>query len=827
MLPIFAVWLSGAALGLFGVEFLGFNQDFLPPKQLDAGAALMATLTVAPLILAGIWVVWSFLLTRMTGLSLREALVLDAPTYLPLLLLGSAPLLSRLLGAPVAGNHAAVVTLVTTTVCGVTGWKALIEGGYVNSWWRAALGSRAWVIGGVILFFLVTGGLTMARYGAHNFWGVDLAQFDQALWNTWHGNVLGFTQYGGLPETLLTDHFEPIMLLVAPLYLIWPDPRALLILQAGALALGGWLVYRLALSYLVVPLVAVCAAFAYLAHPGVVNSALAAGGSFRPDSLTVPLFLAALLALEYRRWVATVVLVVLAMMCKEYIALVVIPLGFYVIYHYRRPGLGVLLSALGVVWFVGVMFVVMPALRGGSGSIHFALNFGQMGGEAGAGGIAETLLREPRTVLRLAATQPDILALFFAFLSLAFLPIFHAALALVGLPIVAMFALTTVPDLFEFHLLPALPFFFAAALVGVANLSTWIGRRTHREVGQLRTSWGVVLLSASLAAAFFWSIGPLGLNFWSTDLPYNNWRALYVRDAHDARLEAVVEAIPPDAVVLASDATLLGLGQRPVVYHFFDPPPAEVLANAPWVVIDLFETYIQPPKVSVRAIDADATGHTAGDPHLAGRELYAQLLASGDYRVETFEDGILVLKRRAAGETSEGDPFTANVVDVASPTHAMQHDFGERLQLLGYDLTSDTAPSPSGERYRVAYYWQVLDGFDAPFQFRYGINPKDHVQERTDENVLIDTFDTPGEAPLQMVHVPTFLLLPPSEWRVGMVIKEEIEFSMPPGRRLDDYRWQTGLYVVPEHFAIAAAPERLTPGTQLFEMRERKATGNP
>ncbi len=121
----------------------------------------------------------------------------------------------------------------------------------------------------------------------------------------------------------------------------------------------------------------------------------------------------------------------------------------------------------------------------------------------------------------------------------------------------------------------------------------------------------------------------------------------------------------------------------------------------------------------------------------------------------------------------------------------------------------------------------MLDGFDAPFQFRYGINPEDHVQERSDETVLIDTFTAPGEPPFRVVHAPTFLLLPPSEWRPGMIIKEEITFNLPAGRPLDDYAWQTGLYVVPEHFAIAATPERLTPGTRPLEMHAPGAPPNP
>ena len=68
---------------------------------------------------------------------------------------------------------------------------------------------------------------------------------DIAIWNTAHGRFLQEIK-GDSISTRLTDHFEPIFALVAPIYWLWDDVRALLILQAVCLALGAWPIYLLA-----------------------------------------------------------------------------------------------------------------------------------------------------------------------------------------------------------------------------------------------------------------------------------------------------------------------------------------------------------------------------------------------------------------------------------------------------------------------------------------------------------------------------------------------------------------------------------------------------
>src|SRR6185437_16866799 len=91
----------------------------------------------------------------------------------------------------------------------------------------------------------------------------DLGYVSQALWYDAHGEPFRFTTIQGVsallegvdptairhPHWLLAFHVEPALLLLAPLYRLWPDPRLLLWLQAVVVGAGAlpaaWLARRL------------------------------------------------------------------------------------------------------------------------------------------------------------------------------------------------------------------------------------------------------------------------------------------------------------------------------------------------------------------------------------------------------------------------------------------------------------------------------------------------------------------------------------------------------------------------------------------------------
>ena len=81
----------------------------------------------------------------------------------------------------------------------------------------------------ILAVILATGALWLARYAAVGD-NVDLSLYSQVVWNTAHGDpfrtsVLPFT------GNYLGNHFSPIMAVFVPFYLLWPDPRVLLLAQ--------------------------------------------------------------------------------------------------------------------------------------------------------------------------------------------------------------------------------------------------------------------------------------------------------------------------------------------------------------------------------------------------------------------------------------------------------------------------------------------------------------------------------------------------------------------------------------------------------------------
>ncbi|MGD8599156.1 MAG: DUF2079 domain-containing protein, partial [Anaerolineae bacterium] len=97
----------------------------------------------------------------------------------------------------------------------------------------------------VALYVAFFGVLTIQQHNAFQTTAFDLGNVDQAVWNTRHGRLFHMTNIEGLTNRLGT-HVEPILLPLSLLYFVWSDPRLLLFVQTGVIALGAWPVYLLA-----------------------------------------------------------------------------------------------------------------------------------------------------------------------------------------------------------------------------------------------------------------------------------------------------------------------------------------------------------------------------------------------------------------------------------------------------------------------------------------------------------------------------------------------------------------------------------------------------
>jgi uncharacterized membrane protein len=202
---------------------------------------------------------------------------------------------------------------------------------------------------------------TVLRYDSFKATAFDLGNYDQAIWNTIHGHLFVVTNQGEDwygPPTRLGMHFEPILLPLSLLYLLFPDPRTLLIVQTLALAAGALPVFLLTRKFVPkLPLVAPAMAAGYLLNSSVIGLNIF---DFHPVSLATPLLLYAMLALSNRRNGWFLLACLLAAACKEDVPFAIALLGLLVIWKYKQPRLGIFLFVAGMCWGIIAFKVIIP-----------------------------------------------------------------------------------------------------------------------------------------------------------------------------------------------------------------------------------------------------------------------------------------------------------------------------------------------------------------------------------------------------------------------------------------------------------------------------------
>lgn len=212
---------------------------------------------------------------------------------------------------------------------------------------------------GIILLAIITLVYIIIAISSHNHfltYGWDLGYFDQLIWKISHG----FYPYSTLSEVnILAGHFSPILFLFAPFYLIWPNPKMLLILQAAVMVFAAWPLYILAQSKTHDRFISVAIISAYLFFIGTQWSIL---NEFHEITVTPLLITFVYLSLEKRNNRMLLISVILLFLVKEELALLNGSFGLMMIFAYRRIKEGLTLFIFSVLFFFFLTNVFMPAV---------------------------------------------------------------------------------------------------------------------------------------------------------------------------------------------------------------------------------------------------------------------------------------------------------------------------------------------------------------------------------------------------------------------------------------------------------------------------------
>ncbi|MFB7342650.1 DUF2079 domain-containing protein [Streptomyces hydrogenans] len=447
------------------------------------------------------------------------------------------------------------------------------------------------VAGGFFLVYLL---LSTRRHAVNLTTGYDLGIFTQIV-QSYSELTAPYSSLKGPLYNTLGDHFHPILVLLAPVFRIFPSSYTLLVCQAALAAIS------------VIPLMswaaeirgrkfALWAGISYGASWGIAELIFF---DFHEVAFAVPLTMMSVCMAGRGKWRAAVLWAIPLTLVKEDLGLTVAAIGAYVAWKGPRTT-GILLAVFGVAATAVEMLVVLPHFNPVG---QFAYWPPQTGEEAGLLAQAAGVFWPPvKWLTALLVVAPT-----------GFLAV-RSPLVLIAVPTLAWRFASANPYYWgtEFHYSAVLmPIVFAAAVHAVAT-----GRVPSRR-----------LLPACLVGASVTAVTVFTHPLHELAMPRTWSESSHVRAADE-----LLAKIPDGATVASSNRLAAQLASRTTVTEVCLFPRAFPPKEAPeWVIYDT----------------ADVS-----DPECAtGRALETSSPGLPGYRVIGNREGILLLHRSSGGST--------------------------------------------------------------------------------------------------------------------------------------------------------------------------------
>ena len=395
------------------------------------------------------------------------------------------------------------------------------------------------VLGYVFWFCL----LSFKTYDGYGYAPFDLAIFDQGLWLITHFHAPFVTVMG---RNLFGDHTSFILFLVTPFYRLVPEPQGLLVLQVFLLGGTAVPIYALAQKHLRSTALATLLAASYLLNPALQNGNME---QFHPEAFQVLIIaLAIYAALEWKP-VLLGTMVVLALLVKEDAALLVVPLGLWVLVR-RDKSVGLGIVAVGVVWAAIANGLIIPAILG----TNYYANRIPFGGWHG---LLDTVVRSPGQVLSYLGSQGRPFYVWQMGFSTGWVFLVSPELAAVGLAVLGENLLSNDPYMHQIlyhYSMPLVPVLAIGTVMAIAALKT----KSRRN---LATALVVV---CALWSCVFWGLAPFSRDSF--------FPKMYNLSSGTIRAAGYLEArLPPEAVVAAWYPLVSHIDHRTQIYVWPTP----------------------------------------------------------------------------------------------------------------------------------------------------------------------------------------------------------------------------------------------------------------
>ncbi|MEZ4658632.1 MAG: DUF2079 domain-containing protein [Caldilineaceae bacterium] len=582
----------------------------------------------------------------------------------------------------------------------------------------------------ILAYALYFANLTLTRYWAFEARALDLGNFNQAIWNTAHGNWFHLTNQEGVVNRL-SLHVEPILIPVSWLYWIHDGPETLLLLQAVVVSLGALPLYALARHLLGNEWLALTFAAAFLLNP---SMQAANWLEFHAVTLAPTFLLAAFYYLYTNRPGRFALFAVLAASCKEEMALLLFMLGLYTFLVLQRRRWGSWTMLLATAWALIAVFGIQNLFA--AGNIHWN-RYGYLGDSPLQ--MVLTLLTRPDVVWNQLVAAHALAYVARLLLGVGFLALLAPEVLLLALPSLAINLLADFPPMHQVDTLiyaaPIVPFVMVGGVMGARRIGVWLapikGDERNGINGRARKAALEPPLSGEGGSAAihaptgipprssintddansnpsvfppirvykkFLPALPVGLLVFVCAIVdqqlhgYLPWSGNYLPlqiTQHHRNAAQIIAQIPPDARVSAQDRLDPHVSGRETIYLF---PRVE---DADTIFLDVTgPAWPQHPSDLRRTVD--------------------ELMAQG-FGVAAALDGYLLLRKGEPNRTLPATFYDAWRVDNFQPQNSVAANFGDELRLLDVRVARDRY----GELV-VQTFWQPLRTIDRAIRFYIG-----------------------------------------------------------------------------------------------------------
>lgn len=438
-----------------------------------------------------------------------------------------------------------------------------------------------WFTWTIMLFFACIY-VSISIYNHYNFrsFAFDLGIKNQVLWDYAHGRMNYNTI---MPElngkvNVLANHFEPILFLFAPLYYIFGS-YTLLLVQIAFILVGGYGAYKYIAEISGDRIFATLGMATFYAMWGIFG---ALSFDFHTNVLAAVIAPWLFYAIQRKKHVLWVVVLLLILLCKENVAIWMVFVGLGIFFHWikdkKRRNLGLLTAAISAVYFIGVMKYAMPFFADGKlAYMHFKYSaLGSNWTEA-----LQTVFTKPGYTFRLlfeSHMQGGDIAFnenakwqlhIFVFLSGGIFLLLKPQFLIMLIPIYAQKMFSDDPvkwSIFQQYSIEFVPIIVLAAF-------SFINRSENLAVKILA---GTLVFLASFDAtkefSGLWKPLPYGkvmTNFYQ--------RSHYIREIENKEMNVLIKALPKKASVSTMFYVLPHIADRKTIYQFPEVKDAEYI----------------------------------------------------------------------------------------------------------------------------------------------------------------------------------------------------------------------------------------------------------